>query len=367
MMWRSWLWLAGALALALAVPSAAARLYGQTVEFRRGSRGMSRADAALIEVLRRAEYRVIARDTIIGREEVVVADIVVVGSSLRVEGRMEGDLVGVQSDIFARPGSRFEGTVAVLAGGFYGSRLAWLRRPVIDASLYDYRIVGADAGEYVVAGPGGRNVLRLPGAYGLLAPQYDRVSALNLRWGVDVEGGGADWIPDASARIGLRTAPTDLDAELQLRWPVSRHSLGLRGGRTVRSNDRWANGDIANSLYAVMGARDTRLYYEARFVQADLRLNFGRFIAWTQDIVVSWERARSLVNRDPFSIFSFRGGFQPNPPVSEADAVSVRTKAFIDSQEPEGRRFQVEAGIERADRSLAGDLSFTVVRAAGHI
>ncbi|NIU78063.1 MAG: hypothetical protein GWN71_32275, partial [Gammaproteobacteria bacterium] len=78
-----------------------------------------------------------------------------------------------------------------------------------------------------------------------------------------------------------------MDGDLELIWPFGRHALIVRGGRTVRTNDEWANGGVENSLYAVIGGVDTRNYYDARFAAADLRLGFGSRVLWTTDVVVS--------------------------------------------------------------------------------
>jgi hypothetical protein len=336
----------------------------QTVEFRRGTRGEPRADQALMAVLSRGGYRVLTRDTVLAASEVIASDVIVIGATLRLEGRIEGDVVGVQSDIFARPGGRIDGRVVVLGGGFYGSSLAELGSPPIDASQYRYVVEGSGRAGYVVTAPGGSARLRVSRLYGFRLPGYDRVNAVTVPWGVDLERGPEPWMPDVRARVRYRSVRGQFDGDLGLSWPFGRHAFMLGGGRTVRSNDGWINGSVENSLYAVIGGVDTRNYYDARYVEGDLRLSFGSELQWTNDIVVGWERARTLDNRDPFSIFEVRGGFQANAPVSEADAASVR---LVSVAEFIGRRFpslDVELSIEHADADLAGDLSFTMFGAA---
>jgi hypothetical protein len=336
----------------------------QSVEFRRGARGEPRADAALREVLTRGSYRVLTRDTVLAADEVIGSDVIVVRATLRLEGRIAGDVVGVQSDIFARPGGRIDGTVVVLGGGFYGSSLAELGSGPIDASRYLYSVEEGEAGTYVVQAPGGGASLRLPGLYGFLLPEYDRVNAVSLAWGVDLERGPALWMPDGRARIRYRSVREQFDGDLELSWRFGRHGIVLSGGRTVRSQDEWINGGIENSLYAVIGGVDTRNYYDARFVEGDLRLSFGSRVLWTNDIVLGWERARTLENRDPFSIFEVRGGFRPNTPVSEGDAASVKLVSVAEFLEQSVVPLEVEVSIEHADADVAGDLSFTVFGAA---
>lgn len=350
-------------ALALGV-SGVRQAAAQTVEFRRGTRGEPRAEEVLREVLERGSYRLLTRDTVLAADGVIGSDVVVIRATLRLEGRILGDVVGVQSDIFARPGGRIEGRVAVLGGGFYGSSLAELGSPPIDASRYLYGVEESEAGTYVVTAPGGAARLRLPGLYGFMLPEYDRVNALTLFWGVDLERGPALWMPDGRARVRYRTVRGQFDGDLELSWRSGRHALVVSGGRTVRSNDEWINGGLENSVYAVIGGIDTRNYYDARFVEGDLRLSFGTRVLWTHDIVVGWERARTVENRNPFSIFEVRGGFQPNTPVREGDAASVKLLSVAELLERTPVALEVELSIEHADADVAGDFSFTVFGAA---
>ncbi|MGD2154042.1 MAG: hypothetical protein PVG79_12300 [Gemmatimonadales bacterium] len=336
----------------------------QTVEYRRGTRGEPRADARLREVLARGSYRVLTRDTVLAADEVIGSDVIVIRATLRLEGLIEGDVVGVQSDIFARPGGRISGAVVVLGGGFYGSSLAELGSPPIDASRYLYGVEEIEGGRYVVTAPGGGASFRLPGLYGFLLPEYDRVNALTVRWGADLERGPEPWMPDARGRMRYRSVREQFDGDLELSWPFGRQAFVLRGGRTVRSNDEWINGRVENSLYAVIGGVDTRNYYDARFVEGDLRLIVGSRVVWTNDVVVGWERARSLENRDPFSIFEVRDGFGPNLPVRERDAALVKLVSVAQVMDGRISPLEVELRIEHADADVAGDLSFTVFGAA---
>lgn len=337
----------------------------QTVEFRSGAAGLPEAEDVLLRILRRGDYVVITRDTVLGPQETISSDVILLGSALRVEGRVASDLVAVQADLFARPGGTFEGTVVVLGGGFYGTTLARLRNPPLVAAGADYAVEERDEGErYLIFGPGGRTRLHLPGLYGLLLPEYERVSALAIDWGIELESVAAAAIPEARAAIRLRTGPGEVDGDLELRWPLRRHAVVLRGGRTYRSNDRWINGDVVNSVYAILAAVDTRNYYDARFVETGLQLGYGTRIRWQHGLLVGWERARSLENRDPFSIATVRGGFQPVLPVDEADIVGLRIENLVEVWT--GTRSILELGLdfEAADRAAAGDLTFGLLEGA---
>lgn len=333
----------------------------QEVVFQGRGRGMPRADEALRRVLERGSYRLVDRDTVFSADDVIGSDVIVIGAALRLEGRIEGDLIGVRSDIFARPGARLDGVIAILGGGFYGSSLADLRAPPVNAAHYDYDVRLGDDGVYVITAPGSKARVALPGLYGFLLPTYDRVNALTVSWGVDFERGASRWLPDVRARARYRSVRTDVDGDIELRWPFARHLVALRGGLTVRTNDSWINGDLENSLYAIIAGIDTRNYYEADFAEAALEFEFGSRTLWQAGLTAGWERADSLPNRDPFSIFSVRGGFQANAPVEEADAVSARISAGLDTWIAGEASLTLDFEAEHADAEVAGDLTFTVL------
>jgi hypothetical protein len=340
-------------------------LPGQQVELRRGSQGSAHADDVLEAVLERGSYELIVHDTVLSADAVIEGDVLVIGASLRVEGRILGDLVGVQSDIFARPGGRIDGSVVVIGGGFYGSSLAELGSRPIDAAAYVYAVELREDGSYLITAPGSEAQVRLPGLYGLLLPLYDRVNALTLTAGVDLERGGSVWLPEARLRVRYRSVRRTFDGDLDLAWPLGRHELSLSGGRGVRSNDSWINDDVANSVYAIVGAVDTRNYYDAYFTEAGVRLGFGSETLWQNDFVFGWERARSLENRDPFSLFDARaGGFQPNLAVIEADIASFAFTSSVGVWVGQTSGLDAEISIEVAEQDVAGDLSFALLGGA---
>jgi hypothetical protein len=349
-----------ALGLAWGIPNASA----QEVEFLPGSAGLPLADQALKQVLERGQYVIIRVDTVLAADAVISGDVILIRATLRLEGRITGDVVGVQSDIFARPGGRIDGEVTVLGGGFYGSSLASLGGPPIDASRYDYRVEQREGGEYVITAPGGGAGVRLPGRYGFLLWDYDRVNALTIPWGIDFYHGNKLWLPNARLRIRYRSVRELVDGDLALEWPFGRHAVTLRGGRTVKTNDAWINGNLENSLYAFIAAVDTRNYYDARFAEATLRLDFGTTTQWTNDLTLGWERDRTLDNRDPFSLFESRGGFQDNLAVIDADVASLLLKSGAQFYGHQRYSLDVEASLDYADGEVAGDLSFTVLGAS---
>ena len=355
---------AGRLVLALLIAIAAPGVAGaQNVEFVARGAGLPMADAALKRVLERGDYRLLTRDTLIAAGDVIDTDVVVIRATVRVEGRINGDFIAVQSDIFTRPGARFQGTVAVMAGGFYGSSLAQLSAPAVDASRYAYEVEELEGAAWRVRAPGARARFVPLGLYGFQLPSYERVNAVTLPIGVGFRGASSNWLPDASLQARYRSARERFDGELMLAWEFSRHVLELAAGRTVRSNDTWMNGTIENSLYSFIGASDSRNYYEADFLEGALRLEYGSRVTWGPSLIVAWEEAKSLESRDPFSVFSFRGGFQNNLPVNELKIVSARLQASLRAWIDQRTTFELGASVERADADAAGEATFTLLKA----
>ena len=315
-------------------------------------------------MIARGDYRVWVRDTLVVSEDRVVGDVIVIGSTVWIEGRIEGDLVAVQSDVFARPGGVFTGAVIILGGGFYGSALATLDSPPIDASRFDYSVEEPDEGRYLIRAPGGDARLRLVNFYGFDVPGYDRVNALTLGWGFEIERGQIGWVPNAGVQARYRTARSDVDGDVQLDWPFGRHGLTLSGGKTVRSNDRWINAELINSLAGFVAAADYRDYYSAEYVEGGIRLAHGTRTRWTHTPQLQWEDARSLKNQDPFSLSSLRGGFQPNLPVDEGESVSLKWVSRMQVWPQAQSSVDIEVSFEYADEGIAGDFSYTVWGAA---
>lgn len=344
-----------ALVLGLPGPGAA-----QQVSFRPQAGGLAGADAALKRVLKRDRFRVIDRDTVLGPETMIEGDLIVVRATVRLEGVIRGDLVAVQSDVFARPGSRIDGRVIVLNGGFYGSALADVRAPPIDASYLRYTARRTTDGRYLITGPKGMGGLRLPGAYGFGLPTYERVDAVTVEWGLRYRPEGGSSLPAVSGRARYHTVREQPDGELEAVWTRSGWSGSLAGGRTVRTNDDWIAGDLVNSLTSLVSAVDTRNYYDAGFIEGALGLQRGARLVWRHELRVSWERARSLRRRDVFSVFEDRQGFQPNLPIDEGDIVSVRLESGLEAFVGEPLGVGVHIALEGASDRV-GDFGFSLL------
>ena len=343
----------------------ASRTAGQTVEFRKGggSRGLPLADEVVKRVLARNSYQVFVRDTILAAGDIVGVDVVLLSATLRVEGTIVGDLIAVESDVFMRPGGRIDGAVVVLNGGFYGSTLAQLRSPPIVGSTLDYRVDDPRPGTYVISAPGGGAELRLPGLKGFLVPGYDRVNALTILWGIDLERGASPWVPEAAARLRLRSARGKLDGDLTFRWPFGRHAVEIGAGRAVRSNDEWIQNNIENSASSLILGADYRNYYDAKYVDGKLRLEQGTRWVWSYGLHLGYENARSLDSKDPFSIFEYRGGFRDNPAIDDGEIADFRLFGGVKTSLRRLSTLQLELGFEGADQAV-GDFTYYLLTGA---
>jgi hypothetical protein len=135
----------------------------------------------------------------------------------------------------------------------------------------------------------------------------------------------------------------------------------MAGGRTVRSNDEWIAGDVANSITSLISAVDVRNYYDASFALFGARVAIGTGFRWSQELVAGWEQARSLENRDPFSLFSDHLGFQANAPIDMGESAFLRATTGLDLAVAGRYPFNLEAGLEAADAELVGDFTYRLL------
>lgn len=335
----------------------------QTVELS-GRRGFDREVRSRIEeVLGRGRYRVWTRDTLLAAGDTLDGDVFLFRASARVEGAVAGRIVGVESEVFVRPGAEVRGGVVVLNGGYYGTQLAKVG-PVVHLPIASYRVrAAADGSVYRIVGPRPESGFALLGVSGLLLPAYERVSALAVPWGFEVRPPSPAW-PYVRGVVRYRTGRERAEGDLRLAWSAGALAITLAGGRTTATQDGWISGEAENSLASFGFAADHRNYYDAKFVRGALELRHGFNARFLHAVAVEWEEASSLGNEDPFSLFETEGGFRPNPPVARGRLVGLRLASEVAVA---AGRWGLAGRVfwEAADASVAGE--FTYARAGGEV
>lgn len=264
-------------------------------------------DHRLDRLLDTGRYVAVLADTTIAAGDTVRTNLLVLGSRLYLEGAVEGDLVGIESELFLRPGSRVQRDVVNVGGGLYRSELAETGGRTLDLRRLPYEIREED-GAIVIVSREHRSPLELDGAYGFRVPEYNRVDGFAPDWGFTytfrpIAGGVA---PGVRGLIGYRTERGELagggSAFLQ------RGATALEGGwlRETRSNDRWIRGDTRNSVDFLIDGGDMRYYYEADVAFGELRHRLGDEQA-EKSVTVGLrfvdEQTRSLRAGNPWTAF----------------------------------------------------------------
>lgn len=352
------------LAAAMGWPCAAAMAQAVRLEAPRAVEPEVRARVQ--SVLSGGRYEVWTRDTLLAAGHTVQGDVVILRATARVSGVVTGTILGVESEVFIRPGAEVRGGLVVLNGGYYGTQMATIG-PVLHRPIADYRVrpVSDDpAAGYRIVPPEVDFGFELLGVSGLLLPTYERVSALTVSWGVRYRPGASAWVPEAWGVVRYRTARRRADGEVHLRWAGGRIAVEVEGGRTTATQDAWISGDLENSLSSFGFAADHRDYYDAKFARIGAEVRHGTVARLRHGLRLEWEQAQSLGSEDPFSIFDAEGGFRPNPPLGGGRLAGLRIESELETGL--GRSaLRLAAFWELADREIAGDATYA--RAGGEL
>jgi hypothetical protein len=320
-------------------------------------RGSIEWDVRLREMVRSGRYTVLTHDTLIARADTVRGPVLAPGITVRVEGVIDGDLVGVDANLFLRPHGRVTGDVINVAGGFYPSELATVAGNVINepAAPYDVERRG---GILRIVGTESRSLLQLEGFRGVQVPRYDRVDGVTLRLG------GRYLLP----RLGLvepfvgargsyhsqRGAFGGM-GEVGLRRRGTEVAVGAE--RETLTNERWIRGDILNSLSFLWQGKDYRNYYESDRYYVELRRVLEDAQRTTSAVLaLQAQDARSLDAHGPWTVFE-PDSVRPNPRISEGRIASAVLR--LDSEwELATSAAQLQLELEGGFEALGGDFGF---------
>ena len=292
----------------LATPSFAQRVL---------TRGYGEADLdAVLRSALRGQHQVVVKDLLINKNDTVRGSIVVVKARFILEGTVIGDVVGVDANMYFRPGARVTGTVTNIAGGLYPSEQANLAS-VEDRPLAPYHVRQSGA-DLVIEGTNTRPALKLGGMFGVQNPEYNRVDGLRVEFGPALllpPVGGVE--PSIFASIGYATERGDL---------IKRAGLGFRRGRSIvtfgwedditLTNEQWIRSDLKNSLSYFWNGKDYRNYYAADRIYGEFSRTLERGSRTSRYFIRGQrEEARSLVAGKSFSVLK-ADSIRSNPPIN---------------------------------------------------
>lgn len=308
---------------------------------------------------------------ILPRDSVIPTSLIVVGVHAAVEGRVEGDVVVVNGDLFMRPGGHITGRAIAIGGGVYASSLARIDGESMaffdtefdvtarEGVLYlDYR----SASDYELP------VVSLPMVYGLRVPTYTRVDGLSIPFGPRVSLSGeravldpmvtyrsdlGAWDPSLSARIGLGRS----------------NRLELWAGRGTFTNDSWILGDILNSVATLAAGSDRRNYFRADRAEARLIRLWQLYSAdYELSLGGRGEFAYSVAAGGPWSLWGRsdpeEGIPRPNPQVNRGRIYSALGGASGQWELAPETTARLRAEVEHAFRA-PNDAGFTQITIDG--
>lgn len=307
------------------------------------------------------DYRLWIRDTTLARGDTVPGDVLVLESMVRLEGRVEGNLVAVDSDVFLRPNSAVAGDLMVLGGGMYRSSLSSVEGEVAYEPNLLLQAVPRQGGWEIVSSEDRPDFLRLDGVSGLHVPSAQRVDGWAFSAGGRLQAADVPWQPSLHLDGTLRTRGGRAGGSARQYWyPSGRWRIGVEGGRGTRTNERWIRSDVANTLTHVFGGRDYRNYHESDRVLFGARHDFGG--GETAELTAGWERVRPLPARHAGGLFG-DDAVEPNPSVDAGDDWRVALETGI-RRTGGGDTLSVDLRLAGADAAVAGDFSYLFGEAA---
>ena len=275
----------------------------------------SEAQTALLGLLDAGGYTLWVRDTVLARADTVPGPILVLEASVRIAGRIEGDIYVVDGDLFLRSGASVRGDLLVLGGGFYDSDLAEVVGAVTYRPNERLRVRPHDGGFEIFSEVVPEPAFELDGTYGLRLPTYDRANGLSFPVGARARLSRAPGRPELALGATWIPARGDVDARLHNSWHLGEGlQLGLFAASAVTSNEAWIRPAWTNSLAHFVAGDDVRNHYDTRI--------FGLETVWRSPTPPVWEdpptwrftvsagreSARHLPARDVTVLFGDRDG-----------------------------------------------------------
>jgi hypothetical protein len=265
------------------------------------------ASGRILQDALRRPHRIVEPDTAwfqLRRSESVRSNLIVLGRTAAIAGKVDGDVIVVGGDLFVRPGAEISGRGVAIGGGVYPSSLAFIGQGSQSFRDNTFDIQQTPDGyrlTYSSLRVDDSRPLFLPYLYGLRFPSYDRVNGLSLPFGptLTFAGGRGEVNALVTYRSDLGKFDPRISGELEL---SRRMRVGLNLERGTFSNDAWIWPDYVNSLSAIALGTDTRNYYRAD------RVDFTMHRVW--------EFTRTTV--EPFLGYRFEKSWPVGPAFGES-------------------------------------------------
>lgn len=320
-------------------------------------RGDADNDAFLRRFLAAGQYELFVRDTVIGHNDTIRGNALVLRGTVRIDGVVTGDLVAVDANVFLRPSARVLGSVRNIAGGYYPSDLATVEGTTQTDPTALYFVEERADGRLVIQGLDRHSVLVLGGLFGLQPPSYDRVDGLTLTFAPGLLLPRIERIePILRGHVDYRSQRGVITGGVELGLPRRGTEVVIGAERTTLTNERWISSDLSNSISFLVTGRDYRDYYEANRAYAEMRrtLETGTRTT-TMFLRGQLEEATTLPAGSPWTLFGTPR--EDNIVVEESRITSILAGGAVDWIVP-AHVVQLNGTVEAAGSMLRGEHTF---------
>lgn len=301
--------------------------------------------------------------TVVPRDEARAGSIVQLGGSILLEGRVEGDVLAVDSDVTLKPSAVIGGRLTVLAGRFYGTTMADLGHETV--WLPDERVVVESEADMVrvrYVPPERPFPVRLGGVFGLVLHEYNGVDG--LAFGVeaalrDLEGqpptelaGGPLFRTERMEEVGWWVGGfRELPRLAGLRLGADAHSI-------TDTAQRWHRPDFGNSIAALLFANDDRAYHERTGYEVWAERSW---VLTPVTVRIGWrdDEFDPLPGETPFALFGGDEDWPVNPEVDSGRGRALGVRTIYDrrlDKDGLGPGFYLEGRYDRW--GFGGDFEF---------
>lgn len=275
-------------------------------------------------------------------DSAIVGDVVVMGS-LRLDGRVEGEVIVVDGDVDLGPNAEVAGNLTVVGGEVRGDELAR-----IGGAIMAFQAAGptflsertrTDASG-IPNGVGAKFDRDGHTGFDVEFGNYNRLEGLPVALGPSFTTGGhnpfrvgADLIWRTEGRAPFQHDRLGYDVEAE-QFFGGRRDLRIGGGlySHISPIEAWGLTDSENSLSAFLFTSDQRDYLEARGVHGYLRVT-PRKIPVDFRVGYREERTGSVAAQDPWSMFSRGHPWRDQPVVAEGMIQSVFGELEVDTRD----------------------------------
>ena len=335
-------------------------------QMRRASR-----DVVPRDVQREIEDRWNGKNELRSRDSVYIArdsrpvegNVAVQNGPIVIGGRVNGNVLAVNSDVILRPGARIDGDVWVVGGRLRGRQNAAIGG---ELRVYEARVSTRREGDRLRLEPDDdypdppfrRRIARFgqrswsDPIHLATAGAYNRVEGLPINVGPSIHQSAPWGSLNIDAYAIIRTGSTfdddggDIGHDVTSELRLGRRTGPAIGGRlfnTIEPVEAWQLSDNETSLAAFLFRRDYRDYFANRGVTGYGRLYVGRSTSLTGSFSDQRWDSRDLFN--PFTIFRGDAAWRPNPAMDvgrmHIGNATLRYDTRTDRDEPRAGMFVV--------------------------